>query len=102
MVPPWPETEPAAPARVTVLLVTPGGRRGPPQFLPCPAARFRPEPCSGRRLELISGELRHPRSLLLAPNDADELQLLVRDLRRLNGRRRAFPEPSAMFGLAGG
>ena len=68
---------------------------------PCPAARFRLEPNSGRRLELDSGELRPSLPLPLAPEDADELWLLARGLRRPNGHRRTKSEASAAFGLAG-
>ena len=57
---------------------------------------------SGRRPELLPGELRLSPPLPLALDDADEAQLLARGLRSPNGRRRAIPVPSAVFGLAGG
>nr|XP_020169065.1 nascent polypeptide-associated complex subunit alpha, muscle-specific form-like [Aegilops tauschii subsp. strangulata] len=60
MAPRWPEPEPAAPARVTVLLVTPGGRRGPPQPCRAPQRCARTPPNPGRRPELRSGEVRPP------------------------------------------
>ena len=50
MAPRWHEPKPATPARVTVFLVTPGGRRSPPLPLPCTTtprpqvAELRPPP----------------------------------------------------------
>nr|XP_020158713.1 uncharacterized protein LOC109744035 [Aegilops tauschii subsp. strangulata] len=72
MAPPWPEPEPAAPARVVVLLTSPGAR-SLHQILPtCPTATARAHPSFGCRHELVSGEYSVPQPLLPTPLDADE------------------------------
>ena len=101
MAPPWPGAEPAATEHVTVLLVPRGCRRAPRVASPCPAARSRSKPNSGRRPELRSGELRPSPPLPLAPDDADERWLLASGLRRPNGRRRAKSEALRRVWLAG-
>ena len=70
----------------SAFLVPRGCRRAPQVASPCPAARSRSRPNSGRRPELRSGELRRPRSPPSAPLVADEDGLRPGGLRAIKRR----------------
>ena len=91
---PSPSRPASAQTEPSIALPVPRGcRRAPQVASPCPAARSRSRPNSGRRPELCSGELRRPRSLPRVPLDARERGLRSRGLRRPNGRRSDDSEP---------
>ena len=85
-----------------MLLVPRGCRRAPQVASPCPAARSRSRPNSGRR---PSGRRRRSKPSPVkrrAPVGAREPQLPVRAFRCSIGRRSGNPAPSAAFAAAGG